>query len=94
MLFRSTSSLAGSYKLWLSEGPHDFFVTTIGEERLWEPFYFDITLARSANAFREADLTTASTPIPEFTDPTLIPIISLTAVLIMLAKRRSKRRRS
>jgi len=89
-----TSSLAGSYKLWLPEGPHDFFVTTIGEERLWEPFYFDITLARSANAFREADLTTASRPIPEFADVTLVPIMSLAAVLIMLAKRRSKSGRS
>jgi hypothetical protein len=89
-----TSSLTGSYKLWLSEGTHDFFVTTIGDESLWEPSYFAIALGRSAYTFREVELTTTGANIPEFTNFMWAAVMSFLAPLILLAERRGRRKRS
>lgn len=88
-----TSSLSGSYRLWLSAGSHDFLVTTIGEEQLWEPLYFEIILDRmGVHTFRDVTLTTLSAALPEFTSPAWTIVVPLTASLIILSSRRGRKR--
>jgi len=90
-----TSSTTGSYKLWLPEGSHQFLVTTIGEEQLWERFYFEITLGGGGvHTFRDVMLTTSSTMTPEFTSVIWAAVLSLAAPLILLSKRPSRRDRT
>jgi hypothetical protein len=80
------SSATGSYRLWLSEGPHEILVTTVGEEQLWEPYQFDITLAGpGVHTSRDVTLTTSLIATPEFTAPAVMTLISLTAVLTFLS---------
>jgi hypothetical protein len=87
------SSTTGSYRLWLPEGSHQLFVTTIGEEQLWEQSNFEITLdGNGAQVSRDVTLTPASTAMPEFTSP-WIAVIPLTASLILFSKNRARRRR-
>jgi len=87
-----TSSTTGTYRLWLSEGSHEFLVTTIAEEQLWEPFQFEVTLAgRGAHTSVDVLLKTAGTPTPEFTRLTWAAAIPLTALLVLVSKRRRKR---
>ena len=88
------SSTTGSYRIWLSEGFHEFLVTTVGEQQLWEPFYFEITIVRSAYSFREVQLTTAGILTPEFVDLAWTAVASPAALLILLSRRRKKRLRS
>jgi hypothetical protein len=91
---RWASSTTGSYRLWLSEGSYELLVTTVGEEQLWEPFYFEIILARTGvHTFRDVVLATSGTPMPEFENLTWPAVISLTALSIFLSKRRSVRSR-
>lgn len=86
-----TSSTTGSYRLWLPEGSHEFLVTTIGEEQFWEQFYFEITLpGGGAHTFRDVALTQSSATMPEFTGLTWALVVSLTAPLILLSRRRSR----
>jgi len=90
-----TSSTTGSYRLWLSKGSHEFHVTTIGEEQLWEPVDFEIALAASgAYAFRDVVLAPSGTPTPEFTSLTWPFLASLAASLILLSKLRSAKSNS
>jgi hypothetical protein len=84
-----TSSATGSYRIWLSEGPHRFLVTTVGEEGLWEPVEFEIVLTRGGvHAFRDVTLTVAGTPTPEFPSFILAMATPFVASLILLTKRR------
>jgi len=84
-----TSSATGSYRLWLSEGSHEFFVTTIGEEELWQPFYFEIIISGpGVHTFCDVSLTSAGVATPEFTSATFATVILITALLILLPKRR------
>lgn len=88
-----TSSLSGSYKLWLSVGSHEFLITTIGEEQLWEPLSFEVVLAMNgAHTFRDVTLTTSSTAAPEFASPTWTVVVPLTALLIFFSRNRGKRK--
>jgi len=87
------SSATGSYRLWLSEGSHEFYVTTIAEERLWQPFYFEIIISGpGVHTFCDVTLTSAGVATPEFTSATLATVILITALLIFLPKRRRNRR--
>jgi len=89
-----TSSTTGTYRLWLTEGPHQFLVTTIGEEQLWEQFYFDITLGGGGvHTFRDVTLTTSSTMMPEFTSAIWAAVLSLGVPLILLSRLGSRRAR-
>jgi hypothetical protein len=87
-----TSTTTGSYRLWLSEGSHEFLVTTIGEEELWELMRLEITVAGSgACTFRDVVLTPAAIPTPEFTNPAWTTLIPLSVLMIFLSRRRHKR---
>jgi hypothetical protein len=86
-----TSSATGSYRIWLSEGSHEFLVTTIGEEQLWEPVEFEIVLAKGGvHVFRDVTLTVSGTATPEFPSFTLAMVVPFAASLILLSKRRRK----
>ena len=86
------SSATGSYRLWLSEGSHEFYVTTIGEEQLWQPFQFEIILAGpGVHAFRDVTLAPPNIATPEFTDPAWTAVIPLIALLILFSRRRNRR---
>jgi hypothetical protein len=86
------SSATGSYRLWLSPGPHEFLVTTIGEEQLWQTFQFEITISGpGAHTFRDVTLAASGTATPEFTGPAWAAVIPLTALMILLSRRRSRR---
>ncbi|WP_455286164.1 carboxypeptidase-like regulatory domain-containing protein [[Eubacterium] cellulosolvens] len=90
-----TSSATGRYRLWLSEGSHEIFVTTIGEEQLWQPVSFEIMIpGPGVHTFRDVTLTTASTAVPEFTGLTGAALVPMAAPLILLSKRQSRRTRS
>jgi len=85
------SSATGSYRLWLSEGTHEFFVTTIGKEELWEPYEFEITLSKpGVHTFHDVTLITSSTVTPEFADTFWATVIPLISLLILLSRKRSK----
>jgi hypothetical protein len=87
-----TSSATGSYRLWLSPGPHEILVTTIGEEQLWQTYQFEITLSGpGAHTFRDVTLTPSGTATPEFTGPAWTAVIPLTALMILLSRRRNRR---
>ena len=89
------SSATGRYRLWLSKGSHQFYVTTIGEEQLWQPFQFEITLAGpGVHTFSDVTLAPSSTATPEFTGPVWTAVIPLTALMILLSRRRNRRTRS
>jgi len=94
------SSATGSYRLWLSEGSYEFFVTTIGEEQFWEPYNFDTVFSRpGVHVFKDVTLTVSGTATPEFTNLAFTAAISMAALLIMSSKRRigrsqTKRQRS
>jgi hypothetical protein len=89
------SSATGSYRLWLSEGSYDFFVTTIGEEQFWEPYNFDVVFSRpGVQVFKDATLTVSGTATPEFTNLTFAAAIPMVALLIMSSKRRNGRSQS
>jgi len=89
------SSTTGSYRLWLSEGSHEFYVTTIGEEQLWQPFRFEIILAGpGVHAFSDVTLAPPSTATPEFKGPAWTAVIPLTALLILFSRRRNNRTHS
>jgi len=86
-----TSSATGSYRIWLSEGSHEFLVTTIGEEQLWESVEFEIVLAKGGvHVFRDVTLTVSGTATPEFPSFTLAMVVPFAASLILLSKRRRK----
>jgi len=85
------SSATGSYRLWLSasQGSHQFYVTTIGEEQLWQPFQFDITVAGPGDhTFRDVTLTTSAIATPEFATPAWAAVVALSALLTLLSRRR------
>jgi hypothetical protein len=88
------SSATGSYRLWLPEGSHQILVTTVGEEQLWEQFYFEITLGGSgAQTFHDVTLTPKGTATPEFTSSTWTAVIPLTALLVLFSRNRGRRKR-
>jgi hypothetical protein len=88
-----TSSATGSYRLWLSEGSHEFYVTTIGEEQLWQPFHFEIMISGpGAHTFCDITLTGAGVATPEFTSATLATVVLMITLLIFLPKRQRNRR--
>jgi hypothetical protein len=85
------SSATGSYRLWLSEGPHRFLATTIGEEQLWKPFEFEIILSRpGVQTFADVTLVISGTETPEFASPELATLVSLIALAISISKRSKK----
>jgi hypothetical protein len=87
------SSATGRYRLWLSlsGGPHEFYVTTIGEEQLWEDFQSVITVAGPGDhTFRDITLRTSGVATPEFGAPIWGAAITLSALSIILSRRRSK----
>jgi hypothetical protein len=91
------SSATGSYRLWLSlsGGSHEFYVTTIGEEQLWQPFQFEITVAGPGDhTFRDVTLSTSTIATPEFATPAWAAVIPLTALLILFSRRRHRRTHS
>jgi len=86
------SSATGSYRLWLSEGSYEFFVTTIGEEQFWEPYNFDTLFSRpGVLVFKDVTLTVSGTATPEFTNLAFTAAIPMVALLIISSKRRSGR---
>ena len=86
------SSATGGYRLLLSEGSHQFLVTTIGEEQLWQQFQFEIVLAKpGVHTFRDVTLTTTGTATPELPSPMLATVIPLASFLILFSKRRDRR---
>jgi hypothetical protein len=86
------SSATGSYRLWLSEGSYEFFVTTIGEEQFWEPYNFDIVFSRpGVHVSKDVALTVSGTATPEFTNLAFTAAIPMVALLIMSSKRRNGR---
>ena len=88
------SSATGSYRLWLPEGSHQILVTTVGEEQLWEQFYFEITLGGSgAQTFHDVTLTPKGTATPEFTSSNWMAVIPLTALLVLFSRNRGRRKR-
>jgi hypothetical protein len=88
------SSTTGSYRMWLPAGSHQMQVTTVGEEELWEQSNFEITLNGSgAQMSRDVTLTPASAPMPEFTSPAWMAVMPLTALLILFANDRIRRKR-
>jgi len=90
------SSATGRYRLWLSlsGGPHEFYVTTIGEEQLWQSFQFEITVAGPGDhTFRDITLPTSGVATPEFGAPVWGAAIMLSALSIILSRRRSKNTR-
>ena len=68
-------------------------VTTVGNEQLWEQFHFEITLGSGAQMFHDVTLTPAGTATPEFTGPTWMAVIPLTALLVLFARNRGRRER-
>jgi hypothetical protein len=87
-----TSTTTGAFKLWLSPSSHDLYVSTIGEEQLWERFEFSIVLARTGvHTNRDIVLVASGTRTPEFTTPTWAAVILLTLLLVLI--RSNKRRR-
>jgi hypothetical protein len=90
------SSATGRYRLWLSlsGGPHEFYVTTIGEEQLWQSFQFEITVAGPGDhTFRDITLPTSGMATPEFGAPVWGAAITFSALSIILSRRRSKNTR-
>jgi hypothetical protein len=86
------STTSGSYRLWLPNGSHELLVTTIGQEQLWEPLYFEITLPISgSHTFRDIVLTATEKEVPEFTSSTWLMVIILTSLPMILSRRRSGR---
>jgi hypothetical protein len=86
------SSATGSYRLWLSGGSYEFFVTTVGEEQFWEPSYFETVFSGpGVHVFRDVTLTVSGTATPEFTNLAFTAAIPLAALLILTSKRRSDR---
>jgi hypothetical protein len=88
-----TSSTSGSYRLWLPEGTHEILVTTVGNEQLWEQFHFEITLGTGSQMSNDVTLTPAGTATPEFTGPTWMAAIPLTALLVLFAGNRRRKER-
>jgi len=88
------STTTGSYKLWLSEGLHEFLVTTIGDEQLWELMQFEINVGgNGASAFRDVILVRSSLQTPEFTNPVWMTLIPLSVLIILVSKRRLRKTR-
>jgi hypothetical protein len=90
------SSATGRYTLWLSlsGGPHEFYVTTVGEEQLWQSFRFEITVAGPGDhTFRDITLPTSGVATPEFGAPVWGAAVTLSALSIILSRRRSKNTR-
>ena len=84
-----TSSATGSYRIWLSKGSHEFLVTTIGEEALWEPAEFEIVLAGGGvHVFRDVTLAVSSTTAPEFPSSTMAMIAPFATSLILFSRLR------
>jgi hypothetical protein len=84
-----TSTATGSYKLWLTEGTHELYITTIGEEQLWEQKYLTIVLSKPGEqTFADFVLSNPSTPTPEFSRLGFPLTLSLVAVAIALSRRR------
>jgi len=91
------SSATGRYRLWLSpsQGTHQFYVTTIGEEQLWQPFQFEITVAGPGDhTSRDITLTTSAIATPEFATPVWAAVVALSAVLTLLSRRRNRNTQS
>ena len=84
-----TSTTAGTYKLWLSPGTHEIYVTTIVEAELWQPFQFSVVLDRfGVHTTRDFVLIGSSTPIPEFSATPWMMIVPLALFLILIRKPR------
>lgn len=91
------SSATGSYRLWLSasQGSHQFYVTTIGEEQLWEPFQFNITVAGPGDhTSRDVTLAASTIATPEFAAPVWAAVVALSALLPLLSRRRYRNAQS
>jgi len=87
-----TSTTTGAFKLWLSPGSHDLYVSTIGEEQLWETFEFSIVLARTGvHTTRDIILVTSGAPTPEFSVTAWTMIIPLAFLLVLVRKERRRR---
>jgi len=86
------SSATGRYRLWLSAGSHEFFVTTIGEEQLWESYSFDAVFSGPGmHILRDVTLTASGTATPEFTNLAFTGAIPMLGLLILFSKKRNGR---
>jgi hypothetical protein len=83
------STATGSYKLWLAEGEHELYITTIGEEQLWEQKYLTIIFSKPGEqTSADVILSMPSTPTPEFSIVGFPMALSIIAVAIALSSRR------